>query len=65
MLFRSVGLVARDDWRVESWTEQGSLDECERDFAGWTIDAGLVSLMSSRGIVLHCLPAYRGKEVSA
>ena len=37
-LVNFVGLVERDDWRVESWTEQGSHDECERDFRGWHED---------------------------
>ena len=41
-LMNFVGLVARDDWRVESWTEQGSLNECERDFAGWHEDVHLL-----------------------
>jgi salicylate hydroxylase len=33
-----VGLVARSDWRVESWIEPGSIEECVRDFAGWHED---------------------------
>jgi salicylate hydroxylase len=37
-LLNFVGLVERDDWRVESWIEQGSIDECARDFAGWHED---------------------------
>jgi len=32
-----VGIVERD-WRVESWTEQGSREECAADFAGWNED---------------------------
>ena len=30
-----VGVVERDDWSVESWTEQGTKQEAMRDFAGW------------------------------
>ncbi|MEO1043818.1 MAG: FAD-dependent monooxygenase [Pseudomonadota bacterium] len=30
-----VGVVERDDWRSESWTEQASRDEALMDFAGW------------------------------
>src|SRR5690606_29405710 len=26
-------LVERDDWKIESWTAVGELDECLRDFA--------------------------------
>ncbi len=33
-----VGVVERDDWRVESWTEQGTREECARDLAGWHPD---------------------------
>ena len=37
-LLNFVGLVERSDWRVESWIEQGSIDECVRDFTGWHED---------------------------
>lgn len=53
---------------TDVWTSMGQEEESAqrlRDFAGWTIDAGLVSLMSSRGIVLHCLPAHDGEEITA
>jgi salicylate hydroxylase len=33
-----VGVLERDDWRIESWTERGSIEECARDFAGWHPD---------------------------
>jgi salicylate hydroxylase len=33
-----VGVVERDDWRVESWNEPGSRDECLRDLANWHED---------------------------
>ena len=35
------------------------------DFAGYTIDADLMALATADAIFLHCLPAYRGYEVSA
>lgn len=31
-------LIERDDWKIESWTTVGDLDECLRDFAGWHDD---------------------------
>jgi salicylate hydroxylase len=37
-LVNFVGIVERDDWQVESWTEQGTVEECLRDFAGWHED---------------------------
>jgi salicylate hydroxylase len=33
-----VGIVERDDWQVESWTEAGTHAECAADFAGWHAD---------------------------
>lgn len=33
-----VGVVERDDWQVESWTERGSVEECHRDFENWHED---------------------------
>jgi salicylate hydroxylase len=37
-LLNLVGLMERDDWRVESWTVQGSKDEFANDFRGWHPD---------------------------
>lgn len=33
-----VGIIERSDWRVESWTAPGTVEECLRDFAGWHDD---------------------------
>jgi salicylate hydroxylase len=41
-LVNFVGLVERDDWRVESWIEQGETDEAVRDFRGWHEDIHLL-----------------------
>ena len=37
-LFNFVGQVDRDDWQVESWIQEGSLEECLADFPGWHPD---------------------------
>jgi salicylate hydroxylase len=37
-LLNLVGLLERDDWRVESWTVQGSKDEFVGDFRHWHSD---------------------------
>jgi len=37
-LLNFVGIVERDDWQVESWTAQGTREECLADFAGWHAD---------------------------
>ena len=36
-IFNFVGIVERD-WRVESWTERGTREECAADFPGWNDD---------------------------
>jgi salicylate hydroxylase len=37
-LLNFVGLLERDDWRVESWNVQGTRDEFANDFPGWHPD---------------------------
>ncbi len=37
-LMNLVGLLERDDWRVESWTVQGTRDEFANDFCNWHPD---------------------------
>jgi ornithine carbamoyltransferase len=35
----------------------------EREFAGFEVNAALLAHAAPGHIVLHCLPAYRGKEI--
>ena len=37
-LINFIGIINRDDWRVESWTARGTTEECLGDFAGWNDD---------------------------
>jgi salicylate hydroxylase len=37
-LMNFVGIQERADWQVESWTVQGTAEECARDHAGWHPD---------------------------
>ena len=53
---------------TDTWISMGQEDEKEqrlRDFAGYTIDDELFAHAKSDAIFMHCLPAYRGYEVSA
>lgn len=34
-LLNFVGILEKDHWQVESWTAQGTVEECLADFAGW------------------------------
>nr|WP_282572250.1 FAD-dependent monooxygenase [Roseomonas acroporae] len=37
-LMNFVGIVERDDWQVESWTQRGTTEELANDFRGWHPD---------------------------
>lgn len=37
-LMNMIGTIERDDWKVESWYAEGTIDECAKDFAGWHED---------------------------
>jgi len=37
-LVNFVGILERNDWQVESWTERGTVEECLADFKGWHAD---------------------------
>lgn len=52
---------------TDVWVSMGQKDETarRRAFAGYTIDAALLALAAPDGIVLHCLPAHRGEEITA
>jgi ornithine carbamoyltransferase len=53
---------------TDVWASMGQEEEKaerQRAFAGWCLDEALVAEAESRAIVLHCLPAYRGLEISA
>jgi ornithine carbamoyltransferase len=56
-------VVATDTW--VSMGQESEKQERLRAFSGFTIDAVLMGHAKSDAIVLHCLPAYRGYEISA
>ena len=39
-------------------------NEKEKLFEGFTVNKELIKKVSPKHIILHCLPAYRGKEIS-
>jgi len=52
---------------TDVWTSMGQDEERERrlrDLAGFGIDESLVELASDDAIVLHCLPAHYGEEIT-
>jgi ornithine carbamoyltransferase len=53
---------------TDTWVSMGQeSDYAQRvaPFAGYGIDGKLLALAAPDAIVLHCLPAYRGKEITA
>jgi len=56
-------VVATDTW--VSMGQESEKKEKLRAFSGFTIEAALMGHAKSDAIVLHCLPAYRGYEISA
>lgn len=53
---------------TDVWTSMGQEDEAadrRRVFAPFVLDDALVDLAAPDAIVLHCLPAHRGEEITA
>ena len=53
---------------TDVWASMGQEEEKaarQRAFAGWCLNEELVAEADPKAIVLHCLPAYRGLEISA
>ncbi len=51
-----------DVW--SSMGEENKKENKDKDFYGFTIDSYLLSKALKNAIVLHCLPAYRSKEIT-
>ena len=51
-----------DVW--SSMGEENQKEEKDKDFLGFTIDHNLVRNADKDAIILHCLPAYRNKEIT-
>jgi ornithine carbamoyltransferase len=53
---------------TDVWTSMGDEADAQRRrqlLGGFGIDAAVVALSDPKSIVLHCLPAHRGEEISA
>lgn len=56
-------VIATDTWI--SMGMEAEAEERKQAFAGFTVDGHMMAKAKSSAIFLHCLPAYRGFEVSA
>lgn len=60
-------IKAKDVVITDTWISMGEESEKEKkikDFKGFIIDEKAMSVANENAILLHCLPAYRGYEVS-
>jgi ornithine carbamoyltransferase len=52
---------------TDTWTSMGQEAEAverRRAFAGYTLNAAMVALARPDAIVMHCMPAHRGEEIT-
>ena len=56
-------MVATDTW--VSMGQEGESGERSSPFVAFAVDAAAMAQAAPDAVVLHCLPAYRGKEIAA
>ena len=55
-------VIYTDVW--SSMGEENKKEQKDQCFAGFTVNSKLVSKAEKNAIILHCLPAYRSKEIN-
>ncbi|HPC94933.1 MAG TPA: ornithine carbamoyltransferase [Sedimentisphaerales bacterium] len=55
-------VIYTDTW--VSMGQENEKDKRRREFAGFEVDAALVAAAPKHARIMHCLPAYRGFEIS-
>ena len=59
---QGANVLYTDVW--SSMGEENQKEEKDKDFLGFTIDQSLLRNADKDAIILHCLPAYRSKEIT-
>ena len=59
---KGANVLYTDVW--SSMGEENQKEKKDKDFIGFTIDQNLVRNANKDAIILHCLPAYRAKEIT-
>ena len=59
---QGANVLYTDVW--SSMGEENQKEEKDKEFHGFTIDQNLVRNAEKDAIILHCLPAYRAKEIT-
>jgi ornithine carbamoyltransferase len=62
-VFDGVDVLITDTW--VSMGQEAEKGDREASFVRFSIDQNALSRAADDAIVLHCLPAYRGKEIAA
>ena len=57
-----VDVVYTDTWA--SMGQEAEKEVRQKAFAGYTVDSAMMALAKPDAIFMHCLPAYRGYEVT-
>ena len=60
----NIAVDGADVLYTDVWSSMGEETQKERDFKGFTIDEELIKNANKDAIILHCLPAYRSKEIT-
>ena len=58
---KGANIIYTDVW--SSMGEENQKKNKDKDFKGFTINNDLLGKAENNAIVMHCLPAYRGKEI--
>ena len=59
---KGANVLYTDVW--SSMGEENKKDEKEKEFKGFTVNNTLVNKAQKDAIILHCLPAYRNREIT-
>ena len=59
---QGANVLYTDVW--SSMGEENQKEKKDKDFKGFTIDNNLLEKAKKDAIILHCLPAYRSKEIT-
>ena len=60
---KDADVLCTDVWA--SMGQESEAEERKKIFAGYQINANVMSVAKSDAMVLHCLPAHRGEEITA
>ncbi len=60
---KDADILVTDVWA--SMGQEGEANERKQIFAGYQINSELMAVAKSDAMVLHCLPAHRGEEITA